>query len=384
MRVAPSKKDIFVPQPTPHHRTSGATTQVSDQQGNYKHLKAQIKKLKKQAKPVIKHHRAWIHSVSLKQRLARKRSSKKQWVHKESVSKQGMKFAKGEPLVHKDPLFDHIPEDTLDPMETENAQVVGRTRDIVGEVRGNCVKIYLSSEGFYSSTDKEKVSTDRPIVSTDGSKVSTDGQFGGLGSSQMSQASKEFLEKGEGTDIQEKDEKQSQNDKTRLGMKKTVKDKAKSKPESQSSQKVNRKSTGQSQSQPKSVIRLQILRAQNLISITVGPSTLVLRACFFEKRFARRYWIKFFDMVAASKVFHAHNRRRLEVKARSTLMMGIPNEHQLKFNSIKDAKPLLEAVEKRFGGNAITKKTQRNLLKWQYENFTAPSLEMLDQTFGRL
>ncbi|GKC63130.1 hypothetical protein Tco_1095728 [Tanacetum coccineum] len=41
--------------------------------------------------------------------------------------------------------------------------------------------------------------------------------------------------------------------------------------------------------------------------------------------------------------------RRLEVKARSTLMMGIPNEHQLKFNSIKDAKQLLEAVEKRFG-----------------------------------
>ncbi|GJS21997.1 ribonuclease H-like domain-containing protein [Tanacetum coccineum] len=76
--------------------------------------------------------------------------------------------------------------------------------------------------------------------------------------------------------------------------------------------------------------------------------------------------------------------RRLEVKARSTLMMGIPNEHQLKFNSIKDAKKLLEAVEKRFGGNATTKKTQRNLLKQQYENFTAPSSEMLDQTFDRL
>nr|GEU49284.1 hypothetical protein [Tanacetum cinerariifolium] len=50
--------------------------------------------------------------------------------------------------------------------------------------------------------------------------------------------------------------------------------------------------------------------------------------------------------------------RRLKVKARITLMMGIPNEHQLKFNSIKDAKQLLEAVEKRF--------------------------EMLDQTFDRL
>nr|GEW90946.1 hypothetical protein [Tanacetum cinerariifolium]GFB27287.1 hypothetical protein [Tanacetum cinerariifolium] len=42
--------------------------------------------------------------------------------------------------------------------------------------------------------------------------------------------------------------------------------------------------------------------------------------------------------------------RRFEVKTRSTLMMGIPNDHQLKFNSNKDAKQLLEAVEKRFGG----------------------------------
>ncbi|GJR01698.1 ribonuclease H-like domain-containing protein [Tanacetum coccineum] len=55
--------------------------------------------------------------------------------------------------------------------------------------------------------------------------------------------------------------------------------------------------------------------------------------------------------------------RRLELKARSTLLMGIPNEHQLKFNSIKDAKSLLQDIEKRFGGNAATKKTQRNPLK---------------------
>ncbi|GJU35590.1 hypothetical protein Tco_1183944 [Tanacetum coccineum] len=76
--------------------------------------------------------------------------------------------------------------------------------------------------------------------------------------------------------------------------------------------------------------------------------------------------------------------RRLEVKARSTLMMGIPNEHQLKFNSIKDFKLLLEAIENSFGGNEATKKTQRNLLKQQYENFTAPSSKILDQTFDRL
>ncbi|GJU67458.1 ribonuclease H-like domain-containing protein [Tanacetum coccineum] len=45
---------------------------------------------------------------------------------------------------------------------------------------------------------------------------------------------------------------------------------------------------------------------------------------------------------------------------------------------------LSSAVEKRFGRNAATRKTQRNLLKQQYENFNAPSSEMLDQTFDRL
>nr|GEU77901.1 ribonuclease H-like domain-containing protein [Tanacetum cinerariifolium] len=62
---------------------------------------------------------------------------------------------------------------------------------------------------------------------------------------------------------------------------------------------------------------------------------------------------------------------------------GVPNEHQLKFNSIKDGKQLMEAIEKRFGGNAATKKTRRNLLKQQYENFTASNSGMLDQTSNR-
>nr|GEX21265.1 ribonuclease H-like domain-containing protein [Tanacetum cinerariifolium] len=50
---------------------------------------------------------------------------------------------------------------------------------------------------------------------------------------------------------------------------------------------------------------------------------------------------------------------RLVVKARSTLMMGIPNKHQLNFNSIKDAKKLLEAVEKRFGLDQIHDRLQK-------------------------
>ncbi|GKA25527.1 hypothetical protein Tco_0711636 [Tanacetum coccineum] len=42
--------------------------------------------------------------------------------------------------------------------------------------------------------------------------------------------------------------------------------------------------------------------------------------------------------------------RRLELIERSTLLTGIPNEHQLKFNSIKDAKSLLHAVKKSTNG----------------------------------
>ncbi|GJZ54942.1 putative ribonuclease H-like domain-containing protein, partial [Tanacetum coccineum] len=67
--------------------------------------------------------------------------------------------------------------------------------------------------------------------------------------------------------------------------------------------------------------------------------------------------------------------RREELKGRSTLLMALPNENQLKFNSYKDAKTLMQAIEKRFGGNVATKKTQKNLLKQQYENFAASNTE---------
>nr|GEY44636.1 retrovirus-related Pol polyprotein from transposon TNT 1-94 [Tanacetum cinerariifolium] len=62
--------------------------------------------------------------------------------------------------------------------------------------------------------------------------------------------------------------------------------------------------------------------------------------------------------------------RRNELKARSTLLMALPDKHQLKFNSHKDAKTLMEAIEKRFGGNTKIKKVQKTLLKQQLENFT--------------
>ncbi|GJZ21301.1 hypothetical protein Tco_0558340 [Tanacetum coccineum] len=55
--------------------------------------------------------------------------------------------------------------------------------------------------------------------------------------------------------------------------------------------------------------------------------------------------------------------RRLELKARSTLLMGIPNQHQLKFNSIKDAKSLfqLEIHGESISQEDVNKKFLRSL-----------------------
>nr|GEX67216.1 retrovirus-related Pol polyprotein from transposon TNT 1-94 [Tanacetum cinerariifolium] len=76
--------------------------------------------------------------------------------------------------------------------------------------------------------------------------------------------------------------------------------------------------------------------------------------------------------------------RKNELKARDTLLMALPDKHQLKFNSHKDSKTLMEAIEKRFGGNTKTKKVQKTILKQQFENFSGFSSEGLDQIHDRL
>nr|GFA25233.1 hypothetical protein [Tanacetum cinerariifolium] len=76
--------------------------------------------------------------------------------------------------------------------------------------------------------------------------------------------------------------------------------------------------------------------------------------------------------------------RKNELKARGTLIMALPDKHQLKFNSHKDAKSLMEAIEKRFGGNTETKKVQKTLLKQQFKNFSGSNSESLDQIHDML
>nr|GEZ47361.1 ribonuclease H-like domain-containing protein [Tanacetum cinerariifolium] len=73
--------------------------------------------------------------------------------------------------------------------------------------------------------------------------------------------------------------------------------------------------------------------------------------------------------------------KRNELKAKSTLLLAIPNEHLLKFHGIKDAKTLWEEIKTRFGGHKEYKKIQKTILKQQYKNFVASRSEGLDKTY---
>nr|GEW76298.1 hypothetical protein [Tanacetum cinerariifolium] len=77
-------------------------------------------------------------------------------------------------------------------------------------------------------------------------------------------------------------------------------------------------------------------------------------------------------------------KRRNDVKARTTLLLALPDEHRLRFSKYETTKELWEAILKTFGGNETTKKTKKNQLKQQYGNFKAEGSETLKQTFNRL
>nr|GEW31310.1 hypothetical protein [Tanacetum cinerariifolium] len=77
-------------------------------------------------------------------------------------------------------------------------------------------------------------------------------------------------------------------------------------------------------------------------------------------------------------------KKKNDVKARTTLLLSLPNEHQMRFSKYKTAKELWAAILKTFGGNEATKKRKKNLLKQQYRNFKAEGTETLEQTFNIL
>nr|GEV64657.1 hypothetical protein [Tanacetum cinerariifolium] len=76
--------------------------------------------------------------------------------------------------------------------------------------------------------------------------------------------------------------------------------------------------------------------------------------------------------------------KKNELKVRETLLMALLDKHQLNLNIHKDAKSLMEAIEKRFSRNKEIKKEQKTLLKQQYENLSGSSSKILDQIHDRL
>nr|GEV57675.1 hypothetical protein [Tanacetum cinerariifolium] len=73
--------------------------------------------------------------------------------------------------------------------------------------------------------------------------------------------------------------------------------------------------------------------------------------------------------------------RKNELKACGTLLMVLPDKYQLKFNSHKDAKKLMEAIEKRFRGNTETKKKTHTLI---WRNKADLEEQSLDELFNSL
>nr|GEW56332.1 hypothetical protein [Tanacetum cinerariifolium] len=68
--------------------------------------------------------------------------------------------------------------------------------------------------------------------------------------------------------------------------------------------------------------------------------------------------------------------RKNELKARGTVLMALPDKHQLKFNIHKDAKTLMEAIEKRFGGKKETKKKLISQLKILRESLSQEDINL--------
>nr|GEV94027.1 hypothetical protein [Tanacetum cinerariifolium] len=123
----------------------------------------------------------------------------------------------------------------------------------------------------------------------------------------------------------------------------------------------------------------RIICDEKVVHITIDDETLIIRGIHVDpaKIKAIKDW-------ASPTTPTERLARKNELKAHGALLMTLHDKHQFKFNIHKDAKTLMEVIEKRFGGKKETKKVQKSLLKQQYKNFTGSSSKSLDQIHDRL
>ncbi|GJV79963.1 hypothetical protein Tco_1515833 [Tanacetum coccineum] len=75
--------------------------------------------------------------------------------------------------------------------------------------------------------------------------------------------------------------------------------------------------------------------------------------------------------------------RERERKARTTLLMSIPEDHLAKFHKMTNAKEMWEAIKSRFSGNDESKKIHKYILKQQFESFFVSNSEGLHKGYDR-
>ncbi|GJX00164.1 hypothetical protein Tco_0184077 [Tanacetum coccineum] len=121
--------------------------QVTDQAKEIKHLKAQIKKLKKKAKPVITHHKAWMKSVSMKQDWPGKNIP----LTDRSGCKRSLYPNRG---------------GNLPKLNLQEGQSLWWHEEKESTQKGVSTEVEVSTVKPDEGTDKSKVSTDKPEVST--------------------------------------------------------------------------------------------------------------------------------------------------------------------------------------------------------------------------
>ncbi|GJX60035.1 ribonuclease H-like domain-containing protein [Tanacetum coccineum] len=75
--------------------------------------------------------------------------------------------------------------------------------------------------------------------------------------------------------------------------------------------------------------------------------------------------------------------RERERKARTTLLMAIPEDRLAKFHKMTDAKEMWNAIKSRFGRNGESKKMQKYILKQQFEGFTVSNTDGIHKGYER-
>ncbi|GJR64325.1 retrovirus-related pol polyprotein from transposon TNT 1-94 [Tanacetum coccineum] len=126
------------------------------------------------------------------------------------------------------------------------------------------------------------------------------------------------------------------------------------------------------------------------LRVTVAQEQQGISELLRFRNFAKKTWIK------TQYIWWLHQKCYAQTEngnttPKTTLVEGVKKVIPLttaeeKAQRSKDAKSYIPQMllNKSLDGILSTKKTQRNLLKQQYENFTASSTDVLDQTFDRL